>query len=129
MSHIFSCRLTPICLALLALALAAANAFAADKKPKDNVVGAIWSYTITKGDKSETGQFRVYQREIFKGDKKVGHVEVKDEDETTLYFTDWSEMNGKAVLRKVRKRPPTALGTLHKRDGTDWDMKVQWKEG
>ena len=125
-------RITPIRLTLVGLALAlglatVADTLAAPKKP-DNIMGAIWTYTLTKGDKKESGTFRVYKKEIFKGDKKVGHVTVKDEDETTLVFTDWSEMNGTATLRKTRKNPPTAGGTLHKKDGSDWEMKVQWKE-
>jgi hypothetical protein len=125
-------RITPTGLTLVGLALAlgliASDAFAAPKKP-DNIMGVIWSYTLTKGDKKENGTFRVYKKEIFKGDKKVGHVDVKDEDETTLVFTDWSEMNGTATLRKTRKNPPTAGGTLRKKDGSEWEMKVQWKEG
>jgi hypothetical protein len=99
------------------------------KDGKDDVMGAVWSYTLTKGDDTVTGQFRVYNREIFKGHKKVGKVDIEDDDETKLSFTDWDEMNGKAVLRKTKRHPPGASGTLTKKDGSEWTMKVTWKDG
>src|SRR6476469_5758682 len=116
MSLITSTRLTLAGL-VIALGLAAASDALAAPKKADNVMGAIWSYTLTKGDKKESGTFRVYKKEIFKGDKKVGHVDVKDEDETTLVFTDWSEMNGKADLRKTRKNPPPRAASSTRRTG------------
>lgn len=103
-------------------------ALAKAKDAKDHVMGAMWEYTITREGKKETGAFRVYKKEIFHKDKKVGTVDVKDEDETTLYFTAIPELNGKAVLRKTRRNPPAAVGTLKKDDGTEWEMRVVVKE-
>ena len=103
-------------------------AFAKGKDAKDHVMGAIWEYTITRDGKKESGTFRVYKKEIFQKDKVVGTVDVKDEDETALYFTAMPELNGKAVLRKTRRHPTAAVGTLKKDDGTEWEMRVVVKE-
>jgi hypothetical protein len=82
---------------------------------KDDVVGAIWRYTLTRDGKEESGQFRVYQREICKGSEKVGVVEPKDKDETTLTFKNWPDMNGRATLRKIKNG--RASGTVKKTKG------------
>lgn len=103
-------------------------AYARGKDAKDHVMGAIWEYTITREGKKESGAFRVYKKEIFQKDKVVGTVDVKDEDETALYFTAVPELNGKALLRKTRRHPTAAAGTLKKDDGTEWEMRVVVKE-
>lgn len=101
---------------------------AQDRDGKDDVVGTIWRYTITHGNKKDTGQFRVYLKEIFKGKDKVGYVVPKDNDETTLHFTDYKEFKGTAVLRKTKRSPPTWQGTLNKQNGTRWEMTVIIKD-
>jgi hypothetical protein len=119
-----------VCIGLL-FALTASAAVGKPRKGKDgkdDIVGAVWTYTLTKDGKSESGRFRVFKHEIFKGKKKVGAAS-PDGDETTLVFSDWPEMNGTAKLRKNRKNPPGASGTLTKEDGSEWDMKVRWKDG
>ena len=73
-------------------------------------------------------EIRVYQKVIYKGDKKVGDVQPKDDDETTLVFTNYAEFKGKAVLRKVKRMPPVWKGTLTKDDGTEWQMDVEVKD-
>lgn len=103
-------------------------ACAQDRDGKDDVVGTIWRYTITNGNKKDNGQFRVYKKDIFKGSKKVGEVHPKDEDETTLVFTNYEEFKGKAVLRKTKTSPPTWNGTLHRQNGTHWKMEVVVKD-
>lgn len=97
------------------------------KDGKDDVVGAIWSYTLTHDEKKVTGQFRVYEDVIYKGADKVGVVEPKDKDETTLIFNKWPEMDGRAILRKTKNG--RAAGTLFKKDGSKWEMKATWKDG
>jgi hypothetical protein len=94
------------------------------KDGKDDVMGARWAYTLTKGEEKASGHFRVYNKEVFKGAEKVGTVKAEDEDETTIEFTSWPEMDGTAVLRKTRRKPAGATGTLTKKDGSKWDMKV-----
>jgi len=101
---------------------------AQDRDGKDDVVGTIWHYTITQGNKKDSGQFRVYLKDIFKGKDKVGHVVPKDGDETTLHFTDYKEFKGTAVLRKVKRTPATWKGTLNKQNGTQWEMTVIVKD-
>ena len=38
-------------------------------------------------------------------------------------------MNGAAKLRKTRCNPPGAVGTLIRDDGSEWRMKVRFKDG
>lgn len=124
-------RFTPACvLAVLALFASVAWGVGKGKDGKDDVVGARWNYTLTKGSEEVKGHFRVYKKEVFHGGDKVGTVDVKDEDETTItFFVNWPEMHGKAILRKHHNRPPGANGKLHKKDGSEWEMKVHWKDG
>jgi hypothetical protein len=110
---------------LLTLFASAAVVNAAAKK-KDHVVGSIWTYTITQGDKKETGTFRVYQLDIYKEDKKVGRATVKSADETTLTFTDLPELNGKAYVKKLKTG--VCSGQLKKTDGSEWEFKAHIKE-
>jgi hypothetical protein len=98
------------------------------KDGKDEFVGGIWSYTLTRGEEKTTGQFRVNDREIFKGPKKVGTVN-PDGGETTITITDWPEMNGVAHLRKNRRHPAGASGTLKKTDGSEWAIRITFKDG
>ena len=94
------------------------------KDKDDKVMGALWKYRIEREGKIENGLFRVYKKDIFLKDKKVGTVDTKDEDETTLHITGIPELNGKAVLRKTRRNPPGATGKLKRDDGTTWEMTV-----
>ena len=116
-------------LCMVASAALAAKGPAKGKDGKNDVMGATWTCTISRGKEQSSGRFRVYKNEIFKGAEKVGRIETKDEDETTLVITGIPELNGKAVLRKVKQRPPGANGTLTKANGTTWEMKVTWKDG
>ena len=121
------------CLAMAAIAacLSASTpgaALAQKGDGKDDVVGTIWHYKIKNGDKKDSGQFRVYKLEIFKGKEKVGTVKPKDEDKSTLHFTGWPEMKGTAVIRKVKRKPTTWTGTLIRPDGEKWDIEVEVKD-
>jgi hypothetical protein len=124
----------------LALVLSAVFAIAAvgqdegnkGKKPKgkdkDDVVGTIWHYTLTRGDKKDTGQFRVKDLEIFKGKNKIGVIKPKDDDESSFKITELPELNGTAEIRKVRRNSPVWKGTLTKANGTKWDIEIEVKD-
>ena len=124
-------RVIPACVALvLAAAVCTSDAFARKGRDrKDDVVGAVWSYTLTRGGEKVTGKFRVYNKEIFKGAEKVGTVDADSATETTLVITGLPKLNGTARLRKTRRNPPGAAGTLVRDDGSEWQMKVRWKDG
>jgi hypothetical protein len=120
-----------ICIAVMLLQTSAfaARDSAKGKDGKDDVVGTIWSYTITHGKEKESGKFRVYDGKIYKGDKVVGKYQVTGDEKSTITFTDWPEMNGSVELTKTRRHPPRAKGTLKKDDGTEWEMHAEWKDG
>jgi hypothetical protein len=121
------------CVVLLAMSCAhwayAADDSAPGKDKKDDVVGVMWDYTITRGKTKESGQFRVYNGKIYKGDKVVGKYEHTGDQKSKITFTDWTEMNGTVNLTKTKRHPPRAEGKLKKDDGTEWEMKCQWKDG
>jgi hypothetical protein len=110
-----------IAIGLLAF-VAPAPAAPHDKDNKENVVGAVWKYTLINEKSKMEGGFRVYRNEIFKQGRKIGRVVVKDNDETTLIFTDDPELNGKAVLAKAKNG--VAQGTLKRDDGVQFHMYV-----
>src|SRR6476660_4934930 len=124
-------------LSLALIALVATQGIAQDKGKKgkkgnkdgiDDVVGAIWHYKLTRNGKTEAGNFRVYQFEIFRGKEKIGSVKPKDDDETTLNITGFPELNGKATLHKVRDKKGLARGVLLRPDGEKWEMEVEVKD-
>lgn len=98
------------------------------KDGKDDVVGTQWAYTITRNGKEESGQFRCYQKELFKGKTKVGEVQPKDDDQSTLIFTDFGELNGKITIRRVKRKPPVWKGTLKRENGRSWDIVIRVKD-
>jgi hypothetical protein len=109
----------------------------AGKKPAENKGGNqdpngwIWSYVATKGDKEESGTFRVSNLQVFKEQKKVGHIDPagghKLGDSTVLILTDFGKLNGKATLEKSHKKPPVWAGTLKTEDG-EWSFKAKLVE-
>jgi hypothetical protein len=113
--------------ALFALALLSSFAAAQDKDGKDDVVGAIWKFTMSNGTQKESGQFRVYRHVVFKGAKRVGTIQPRGTD-TTLTITDFPKLNGKVELRKVKRDPPVWRGIFHKTDGTKWEIEVEIKD-
>lgn len=91
--------------------------------------GWLWSYSATKGESVESGTFRVSNLEVFKSEKKVGHIEPEGGkglgDKTVLILTDFGDLSGTVVLEKVHMKPPAWAGTLKKDDGTEWHFKVK----
>jgi len=99
------------------------------KDGKDDVVGSIWNYTLTKGKEKQSGTFRIYKGKVYKGDKEVGTYEQTGDEKTTITFTKWDEMNGTVALTKTKRHPPRAEGKLKKDDGSEWEMTAHWKDG
>lgn len=106
----------------------AVSSAAKDKDDKKDVVGTIWHCEISKGKQSKGGQFRVKNDVIYNGDKRVGSVHPKADDQTHLVFNGHRDFDGKASLHRVKRSPPVWEGTLHKDDGTDWHMKLTIKD-
>jgi hypothetical protein len=94
----------------------------------DEVVGAIWSFEATKGDQTEKGQFRVFEKKIYRADKLVGEVRGEDADETTMIFKEIPRLNGVAKLRKTRRQPPVWVGDLRREDGEVWKLRLEVKK-
>ena len=126
-------------LVVLLVALVAAQALAQDKGKKnkgnkgskdgvDDVVGAIWHYKVTHDGKTETGNFRVYKFDMFRGKDKIGVVKPKDEDESSFEVHGFPELNGKATIRKVRQKSAVAKGTLVRPNGEKWDIEIEIKD-
>src|SRR4051812_19856275 len=110
-----------IALILVALAAPLRGGERPGKDGKDTIVGAIWTYTLSKeGEKDVKGTFRVYDGVIYKESEKVGTVKPKDRDDSVLEFTGLPELNGTATLKK--SRDGHAAGTLIKKDKSEWKM-------
>jgi hypothetical protein len=102
------------------------DAAAAKKKKEDEVVGSIWTWTITNGDKKETGSFRVHDLNIYKDDKIVGSAAEDAAKKATLTFTGIPELNGTAEVQ--RHKVGHCTGTLKKKDGTEWKFEAHITE-
>jgi hypothetical protein len=83
---------------------------------------------LTRDGRKETGQFIIYQRDFFKGEKKVGEVNVKDEDESSFKITGWPEMNGEATFHKVNRQPIVAKRAFSRANGQKWDIELEVKD-
>ena len=95
---------TMLCFAAPAVAQPKAGKLERGAHP-NQIEGAIWQYKITreKGGKMEKkeGAFRVDNKAIFVKRKRVGDV-VTEKDETTLIFTDFDELKGRAFIKRER---------------------------
>ena len=122
-------------LSLVALAIGVFPVSTAIAQPRKNtVVGFIWEYHGKKvvddkltGEEIK-GKFRVFEREAFRGPKKVGVVKPNGNLESTLTITEWPEMNGTVKLKKVGLKPPVWQGLFHKEDGTKWRMTITFQK-
>ena len=98
------------------------------KDGKDDVVGTIWSYTITRGEKVEKGQFRCHDLKLYKGQTQVGEVQPQTKTHSTLVFTDFGELNGTIDIRKSNRKPPVWRGTLERENGRTWSIVIRIKD-
>jgi hypothetical protein len=121
--------------AVMLIALIACQASAQEKgkgkgkgKDKDDVVGAIWHYKLTRDGKVVTGNFRVYQHDMFKGDKKIGVIKTKDNDEAEFVVSGDPELSGQAKYHKMRDNPRRIKGTLVKPNGDKWELAIELKD-
>jgi len=97
-------------------------------KDKDNVVGAIWHYTLKHDSRVVTGNFRVYQHDMYKGDKKIGVIKTKDNDDAEFVVSGDLELNGQAKYHKVKDNLQRIRGTLVKPNGEKWDLEIELKD-
>jgi hypothetical protein len=117
---------------VFAMILTANSAFCqvTGKDGTDDVKGIRWDFEVTDGDKVvEKGFFRVADKVIYKGKKKVGKVEAESRTETKLLIDDFEKLNGKATLKKIEEKPPVWEGTLKRENGNRLNMKVTFKDG
>jgi hypothetical protein len=116
-----------VCICLIG-AFGAVQTATAKPPAKKDPDGWIWRYTATKGNRTESGTFRVLHHEVFRGQKKIGHVVPEGGtalgDKTTLILDDFDDMSGTAVLTKIRKKPLTWAGKLQKEGGAEWKLSV-----
>lgn len=116
----------------VATLLTSSTAFcqATGKDGVDDVKGARWDFQATDGDEVvEKGFFRVADKVIYKGKKKVGKVEAESRTETKFYIDGFEKLNGKVTLEKVGEKPPVWEGTLKRKDGKRLKIKVTFKDG
>ena len=103
---------------------------ATGKDGVDDVKGARWDFQATDGDEVvEKGFFRVADKVIYKGKKKVGKVEAESRTETKLLIVDFEKLNGKVVMKKIEEKPPVWEGTLKRKDGKRLKLKVTFRDG
>ncbi len=126
------CRLMSLCaLLLLAAPSVPARAQVTGKDGVDDVKGARWRYEVFSDDNKtliEKGLFRVNNKIMYKGGTKVGAIDAESRTETKLTIHGIPEINGTAELKKVGEKPPVWEGTLKRKNGKHYTMKVVFRD-
>jgi hypothetical protein len=116
-----------LCLSLIGVFGSIQTALAKHKKVDPN--GWVWKFTATSRNDQQSGTFRIRNHEIFKNEKKVGHVDPLGGtglgDKVVLTLTDLGNLNGQVLLEKTHAKPPVWVGTLKTKDGTEWEFKAK----
>lgn len=88
--------------------------------------GAIWEFKAINGSEEISGQYRVFKKEVFRGNRKVGVVKPKSATVTTLEITGFPKLNGTTVLHRVGG--PHWEGVLKRDDGSKWVITIDIKD-
>lgn len=98
------------------------------KGQKNNVVGAVWEFTLSSPPPGESKVFRIRatrDSKVFLGPEEIGRWEKSGNDKVTIEFTTKRPLfKGVMVLNKSRNNPPTYLGKLKKTDGSEVNAKL-----
>lgn len=125
-------RLSLLSASLLVASLSEpARAQVTGKDGVEDVKGARWGYEIFGDDPKkpiETGVYRVNNKVMYKGKTKVGVINAESRTETKLTITGIPEINGIAELKKVGEKPPVWEGTLKRKSGKHYKMKVVFRD-
>lgn len=126
------CRLMSLwTLFLLAAPPEPVRAQVTGKDGEEDVKGARWAYEIFGDDKKtpiEKGLYRVNNKIMYKGKTKVGVINAESRTETKLTIHGIPEINGTAELKKVGEKPPVWEGTLKRKNGKHYKMKVVFRD-
>ena len=115
-------RWNALIIALVAAVLLPSLAYAQGRQ----LPGAIWTFKAVNGSEVVEGQYRVYRKEVFRGNRKVGVVKPKSANVTTLEITGFPKLNGTTILN--RTKGPHWEGTLKRDDGSKWVIDIDIKE-
>lgn len=96
------------------------------QKPSDNdkLPGEVWTFEAAKGELSRKGEFRVFERKVFQGEKNLGTAAVKG-DEATLIVRGGGLLHGRILLKRDSK---AWRGVVEHSDGSKWRIVVHPKE-
>ena len=96
------------------------------QKPSDNdkLPGEVWTFEAAKGELSRKGEFRIYERKVFHGEKNLGTASVKG-DEATLIVRGGGILHGRVLLKRDGTR---WRGVVEHSDGSKWQIIVHPKE-
>ena len=117
-------------LATVALAaLCTLSASAQDRKKSDNEIlpGVAWTFEASKGELSRRGEFRIFEKKVFQGEKNIGTIAEKG-DEATLIVKHGALLNGRILIKRDAKDPGPWRGVLQHGDGSTWQIVVRTKE-
>ena len=111
---------------LVVAAFAAAPLHAQDGRKSDSDVlpGEVWTYEATKGELNRKGEFLVFEKKVFHGEKNLGTASVKG-DEAILVVKSGGVLSGRILLKRdgVGWR-----GVINHNDGSKWQIVVSVKE-
>jgi hypothetical protein len=111
---------------LTAVVLAVFTASAGAQKPTDNdkLPGEVWTFEAAKGELNRIGEFRIFEKKVYHGEKNLGTASIKG-DEATLVVRGGGVLHGRVLLRRDRAG---WRGVIHHGDGSRWSIVVRPKD-
>jgi len=115
-------------LACAVVALVAPSVDAQERKKTDNDVlpGEVWTFEATKGELNRKGEFRIFEKKVYIGERNIGTIAVKG-DEATLIVRSGGVLNGRVLLKR-EGQSSTWRGVINHGDGSKWQIAVSVKE-
>jgi len=105
------------------------SALAQERKKSDNELlpGVTWTFEASRGELARRGEFRVFEKKVFQGEKNIGTIAEKG-DEATLIVRHGPVLNGRILIKRDAKEPGAWRGVLQHGDGSTWQIVVRTKE-
>ena len=114
------------CFAVVSLVAASLHAQERRKTDNDVLPGEVWTFEANKGDLNRRGEFRIYEKKVFIGERNVGSVAVKG-DEATLIVKAGGVLAGRILLKRDGQTSAWR-GIVQHNDGSKWQITVSVKE-
>jgi len=106
-------------LAVALVGIAVPPAFAQKKTDNDVLPGGVWTFEANKGELHKKGEFRLFDKRVWAGEKNIGTIAVKGDEATLVVHHGF--LNGR-ILIKWNGRTGDWIGVHQHADGSTWQF-------